>query len=180
LGGHCIVCCRPPTRSGPKLIVDSNIAYFFWNGGPRSVSFGYLIVVSGVLCQVVSMAEMSSVQPIAGAQYHWTHYLAPPSHRRFFTWMQGWITWFFWISLLAGVANISALMIQALVIVVTYSTYIMVFLFFPSFFPVSASGINYALPINAFVQLVAVLLWYFWTKQELERSQQERCQCRDG
>ena len=34
------------------------------------------------------MAEMASVQPIAGAQYHWTHYLAPPQYRRFITWMQ--------------------------------------------------------------------------------------------
>jgi choline transport protein len=69
------------------------------------------------------MAEMASVQPIAGAQYHWTHYLAPPSHRRFITWMQGWITWFSWISLLAGVANIAALMIQALVIA-SYPDYV--------------------------------------------------------
>ncbi|OAL23813.1 hypothetical protein AYO22_06132 [Fonsecaea multimorphosa] len=103
--------------------IASNIAYFFWNGGPRSLSFGYLVVISGVLCQVASMAEMASVQPIAGAQYHWTHYLAPPSQRRFITWMQGWITWFSWISLLAGVANIAALMIQALVIA-NYPTYI--------------------------------------------------------
>ena len=54
-------------------------------------------------------------QPIAGAQYHWTHYLAPPSQRRFITWMQGWITWFSWISLLAGVVNIAALIVQTLI-----------------------------------------------------------------
>lgn len=58
---------------------------------------------------------MSSVQAIAGAQYHWTYYLAPPSHSRFITWMQGWITWFSWISLLASVVNIAALMVQTLV-----------------------------------------------------------------
>lgn len=95
--------------------VGRNVAYFFWNGGPRSVSLGYFIVISGVLCQVSSLAEMSSVQAIAGAQYHWTYYLAPASHRRFITWMQGWITWFSWISLLAGVVNIAALMVQTLV-----------------------------------------------------------------
>ncbi|KAL6248924.1 hypothetical protein RBB50_003987 [Rhinocladiella similis] len=103
--------------------VASNIAFFFWNGGPRALSFGYFVVITGVLCQVASMAEMAAVQPIAGAQYHWTHYLAPPKHRRFITWMQGWITWFSWISLLAGVANIAALMIQTLVIA-SYPSYI--------------------------------------------------------
>lgn len=51
---------------------------------------------------------MSSIQPIAGAQYHWTWRFAPPKYQRFITWMQGWITWFSWISLLAGVINIAA------------------------------------------------------------------------
>ncbi|KAK7888250.1 hypothetical protein LTR67_009127 [Exophiala xenobiotica] len=51
------------------------------------------------------------------------------------------------------------------VIAVIYSAYIMVFLCFPSFLPVTASGMNYALPVNAFVQLVAVLCWYFWAKR---------------
>lgn len=48
------------------------------------------------------------MQPIAGAQYHWTSFLAPPKYKRFITWSQGWITWFSWISLLAGVVNIGA------------------------------------------------------------------------
>jgi choline transport protein len=38
--------------------IASNIAYFFWNGGPRAIVWGYLIVFAGVLCQVASMAEM--------------------------------------------------------------------------------------------------------------------------
>lgn len=48
---------------------------------------------------------------------------------------------------------------------VIYSAYIMVFLCFPSFLPVTASGMNYALPINAFVQLIALGLWVFWAKK---------------
>lgn len=59
-----------------------------------------------MLSQVASIAELASLQPIAGAQYHWTYHLAPHSSRRFITWMQGWLTWFSWISLLAGVVNI--------------------------------------------------------------------------
>lgn len=70
--------------------------------------WGFFVVIPGVLCQVASLAEMSSVQPIAGAQYHWTWLLAPPKHRRFITWIQGWITWFSWISLLCSVVNVAA------------------------------------------------------------------------
>jgi choline transport protein len=72
------------------------------------------VVVAGALAQSASLAEMAAIQPIAGAQYHWTHFLAPASHRRFITWMQGWVTWFAWVSLLAGVANTTAVMIQGL------------------------------------------------------------------
>ncbi|RMZ86274.1 hypothetical protein DV736_g6499, partial [Chaetothyriales sp. CBS 134916] len=91
-----------------------NVQAVLYNGGPQAFAWGTLIVVSGALAQSASLAEMSSVQPIAGAQYHWTHYLAPAGPRRFITWMQGWVTWFAWVSLLAGVANTTAYMLQSL------------------------------------------------------------------
>lgn len=62
-----------------------------WNGGPQVLALGTLPVIAGALAQSASLAEMASIQPIAGAQYHWTHFLAPPRHRRFITWMQGWL-----------------------------------------------------------------------------------------
>ncbi|KAK2741142.1 hypothetical protein FQN57_005744 [Myotisia sp. PD_48] len=93
-----------------------NLTAVFTNGGPQALAWGILIVIAGGLAQAASMAEMASMQPIAGAQYHWTHYFAPQKHKKFITWMQGWITWFAWVSLLAGVANVTANMIQGLVI----------------------------------------------------------------
>ncbi|KAK3716360.1 hypothetical protein LTR37_006510 [Vermiconidia calcicola] len=94
----------------------TNLGAVFTNGGPQALAWGILIVVSGALAQSASLAEMSSAQPIAGAQYHWTHHLAPAGSRRFITWMQGWVTWFGWVSLLAGVANTTAYMLQQLVV----------------------------------------------------------------
>lgn len=61
----------------------------FWNGGPQSLAWGILAVVVGSLAQAMSMAELGSILPIAGAQYHWTHMLAPPKYQHFITWMQG-------------------------------------------------------------------------------------------
>lgn len=85
--------------------------------------WGFFIVIPGVLCQVASLAEMASVQPIAGAQYHWTHYYAPIQYRRFITWIQGWITWFAWIAMLAGMANVTANIIITLV-TVQFTSYV--------------------------------------------------------
>lgn len=55
-----------------------NLLAVFTNGGPRALAWGILVVIAGALAQSASLAEMASMQPIAGAQYHWTHYLAPP------------------------------------------------------------------------------------------------------
>ena len=101
----------------------SNIGLAFYNGGPRAMVWGFFIVFSGVLCQVASFSEMSSVQPIAGAQYHWTWHLAPPKYRRSITWMQGWMTWFSWISILASV-NVAA-NITTTLIVMSYPQYVL-------------------------------------------------------
>ncbi|KAE8311552.1 amino acid permease [Aspergillus transmontanensis] len=93
-----------------------NLTAVLTNGGPEALAWGIVIVVFGALAQCASLAEMASMQPIAGAQYHWTHCLAPDSQKRFITWMQGWVTWFAWVSLLAGVANTTATTIQGLAI----------------------------------------------------------------
>lgn len=69
---------------------------------PQTLAWGIVAVVLGAVAQASSMAELASIQPIAGAQYHWTHHLAPERQKRFITWMQGWVTWFAWVSALAG------------------------------------------------------------------------------
>ncbi|KAK5104740.1 hypothetical protein LTS08_002632 [Lithohypha guttulata] len=97
--------------------MGTNIGVIFYNGGPRAMVWGFLIVIPGTLCQVASMSEMASVQPIAGAQYVWTHYYAPPQYRRLITWFQGWITWASWIAITAGTANVTANIIATLVTV---------------------------------------------------------------
>ncbi|KAF2217704.1 hypothetical protein CERZMDRAFT_63866 [Cercospora zeae-maydis SCOH1-5] len=96
--------------------ITTNVGLAFYNGGPRALVWGFFIVVPGVLCQAASIAELASVQPIAGAQYHWTWQFAPPSARKFVTWLQGWITWFSWIALLAGVTNIASNCMMVIVV----------------------------------------------------------------
>ncbi|KAL8823872.1 MAG: hypothetical protein Q9191_005482 [Dirinaria sp. TL-2023a] len=90
--------------------------YFaLYNGGPQALAWSFVIAYVGALAQAASLAEMASMQPIAGAQYHWTHALAPKRVKRFATWIQGWVTWFGWISLLAGIANLTASVLQNLI-----------------------------------------------------------------
>ena len=59
------------------------------NGGPAALVWGMLLSISGTMALALSLAEMASICPIAGAQYHWTALFAPPKIRLFVTWMQG-------------------------------------------------------------------------------------------
>lgn len=103
--------------------IVSNLTSVLYNGGPETLAWGCLIAIVGGLAQSASLAEMASILPIAGAQYHWTAHLARTRHARFITWLQGWMTWFAWISLLAGVANFTAYIIQGIV-AMNYETYV--------------------------------------------------------
>ena len=51
------------------------------------------------------------------SQYVWTHYYAPERYRRPITWFQGWVTWFSWIAITAGTANVVGNIITTLVTV---------------------------------------------------------------
>jgi choline transport protein len=51
------------------------------------------------------------------------------------------------------------------IVAVIYTAYMMVFLCFPAFLPITAAGFNYALPINAFVQIIALVWWVVWARK---------------
>ncbi|KAE9403316.1 putative amino acid permease [Gymnopus androsaceus JB14] len=88
----------------------------FFNGGPVSLIYGMLLAISGSLALAASLAEMASICPIAGAQYHWTYIFAPRKWANFVTWMQGWITVFAWQAGVTSTAYVTAAEIQGLMI----------------------------------------------------------------
>ncbi|KAF2226896.1 amino acid/polyamine transporter I [Elsinoe ampelina] len=96
-------------------VVVMNMGATFFNGGPRSLIWGQVLVIVGATAQALTLAELASILPIAGAQYHWTDMLAPEKHRRFITWMQGWVTWFAWVSTLGGSASSMGFVMQGLI-----------------------------------------------------------------
>ncbi|KAL4747438.1 hypothetical protein BDW72DRAFT_15313 [Aspergillus terricola var. indicus] len=68
------------------------------NGGPAAIVYGIIISTLGNLVIACSLAELASVHPTAGAQYHWSYFLAP-RFRRFISFFQGWVTVFSWSAL---------------------------------------------------------------------------------
>ncbi|KAL4867049.1 hypothetical protein BDV12DRAFT_198531 [Aspergillus spectabilis] len=69
-----------------------------YNGGPAAIVYGLIVSIVGNMAIAMSLAELASVHPTAGAQYHWSYVLAP-CYPRFFSFFQGWITVFSWSAL---------------------------------------------------------------------------------
>ncbi|GAA2063651.1 amino acid permease [Catenulispora yoronensis] len=69
-------------------------------GGPRLMVFGWAGVGAMVMLVVLSMAEIASAYPVAGAGYYWADKLAR-KHGNFYSGLAGWLNFF---GLLGGVA----------------------------------------------------------------------------
>ena len=79
--------CLLGTWEGLSLTLISALQ----SGGPASLMYGLLLAWLGTLANAASLAEISSIYPTAGGQYHWTYCLTPPFARRFTSYIVGWI-----------------------------------------------------------------------------------------
>lgn len=84
----------------------------FINGG-----FGGLFwtFIGTVLCYstiVASLAEMSSMSPTSGGQYHWVSEFAPPEYQSFLSYMAGWMSTLGWLASLASSVFVCATLIE--------------------------------------------------------------------
>lgn len=68
-------------------LTDGGRAGLVWNVLWNIVGFGPIYL---------SMAEMASMAPIAGAQYHWVSELAPESFQRILSYLSGWTSTIAW------------------------------------------------------------------------------------
>ncbi|KXJ88201.1 amino acid permease [Microdochium bolleyi] len=113
--------------SFPQLLAFAIMYFITWigmgtgmfftlvNGGPAAYMFNFLIVITGVLAQAACLAELASIIPIAGAQYYWTYHFAPPKHRLFITWVQGWATWLGYVVMFCSALNANVIVVQAVI-----------------------------------------------------------------
>ncbi|KAL4738369.1 amino acid/polyamine transporter I [Aspergillus similis] len=92
------------------------------SGGPVSLVYGYLLAVVGAFATAASLAELASMYPTAGGQYHFTAILVPQRLRNALSWTVGWIGTFGWIAFAASAPFFAATMLQG-VIVLNHESY---------------------------------------------------------
>ncbi|KAI0485353.1 amino acid/polyamine transporter I [Xylariaceae sp. FL0804] len=74
------------------------------NGGRAGTIWIYVAVWISSFAVVGSMAEMASMAPTSGGQYHWVSEFAPPSMQRFLSYISGWLSALGWQAFIAVAA----------------------------------------------------------------------------
>ncbi|KAJ9652941.1 hypothetical protein H2198_007850 [Neophaeococcomyces mojaviensis] len=88
------------------VLTDGGTALLFW---------GFIAVAIGQSLVYASIAEMASMSPTAGGQYHWVSEFAPPKIQKLLSYLTGWLTAIGWQVYLAGVCFMVGTITQGLI-----------------------------------------------------------------
>ncbi|KAH7128601.1 amino acid/polyamine transporter I [Dendryphion nanum] len=86
------------------------------NGGTGGAIFVFLATAIGMGFVIVSMAEMASMAPTSGGQYHWVSEFAPKEHQRFLSYVVGWLCVLGWQTGIPSIAYLAGTQIQGLIV----------------------------------------------------------------
>ncbi|KAJ4387736.1 hypothetical protein N0V93_008336 [Gnomoniopsis smithogilvyi] len=85
------------------------------NGGTGGLIWMYLICWISFIFVYLSMAEMASMAPTSGGQYHWVSEFAPRQHQKILSYFLGWLSVLGWQANTAGAAYITGTQLQGLI-----------------------------------------------------------------
>ncbi|GAB1319326.1 polyamine transporter tpo5 [Madurella fahalii] len=86
------------------------------NGGPAGVIWGFVVNWIGTISVYATMAELASIAPTAGGQYHWVAMLAPEACANFLVYITAWLTTTAWQAMAVSTGYIIATMLQGIVV----------------------------------------------------------------
>ena len=72
-------------------------------------------VLVGALCMIASIAEMASMAPTAGGQYHWVSEFAPRKYEKPLSYLVGWTSALGWVTGCPSAAQLTSMLVQGLV-----------------------------------------------------------------
>lgn len=84
------------------------------NGGFAGLFWTFIVTVILYGSIVVSLAEMASMAPTAGGQYHWVSEFAPPSCQKFLSYTAGWMSTLGWLASTASSVFVCTTLVQSL------------------------------------------------------------------
>ncbi|KAK0622073.1 amino acid/polyamine transporter I [Bombardia bombarda] len=98
-----------------EAVLSANI-FGLINGGTGGLIWMFIATFFGVFCAILSMAEMASMAPTSGGQYHWVSEFAPASLQKLLSYLVGWLCVLGWQVGTVAISFLMAGQIQGLVI----------------------------------------------------------------
>ncbi|KAI1981092.1 hypothetical protein LOZ55_000978 [Ophidiomyces ophidiicola] len=95
-------------RSQEQGLADGGIAGLFWSYLWTFIGFGFC------MC---SLAEMASMAPISGGQYHWVSEFASPSCQKALSYFTGWMSVLAWQAGAASGPFLAGTLVQGLIVI---------------------------------------------------------------
>ncbi|KAL8698287.1 MAG: hypothetical protein Q9201_006657 [Fulgogasparrea decipioides] len=86
------------------------------NGGTAGAIYIYIFTFFGFGMAIISMAEMASMAPTAGGQYHWVSEFATPRAQKFVSYMTGWLCVLGWQAGSASCCYLFGTEVQGLIV----------------------------------------------------------------
>lgn len=102
--------------SNSWVAIASSFAIAIQSGGALSLLYGIITVAVAMLFTGLTLAELASVYPTAGGQYHFTSIMAPSRWARELSYFSGLAAIFAWITLVASICLATTKMIMAIAI----------------------------------------------------------------
>lgn len=95
--------------------VSSSLQLALLQGGPVTLVYSIIISTIGYFAVALSLAELASVYPTAGGQYHFASILSPPKIRRALSYSCGLLAMLSWVAIGVSVTIIIAEIVMATV-----------------------------------------------------------------
>jgi choline transport protein len=86
------------------------------NGGFGGLFWTFLLTTLCYSSIVASLAELESMAPTSGGQYHWVSEFAPESSQKFLSYVAGWMSTLGWLASVASSTFVVATLVEVLVI----------------------------------------------------------------
>ncbi|PNS19429.1 Choline transport protein [Sphaceloma murrayae] len=86
-------------------------------GGPPALFWSLVWCYTGQTFVVLSLAEMASMAPTAGGQYHWVSEFAPPRFQRSLSYLSGWLSTISWQSIVTIDCFLVGGIVQAMIVI---------------------------------------------------------------
>ncbi|KAF2101597.1 amino acid transporter [Rhizodiscina lignyota] len=146
-----------------------SLALGLLNGGFGGLFWTFIVTVLCYSTIVASLAEMESMAPTSGGQYHWVSEFAPEKYQKFLSYSSGWMSTLGWLASTASSVFVCTTLIQSLIEVTNADfvfpnwQYTLIMLAFLAVTIVFNTYLAQVLPMLETISLVGHVLGFFVT-----------------